>query len=190
MPVSRSQLPFFVYGTLMSGFGNHKLYVEGAATAIHRAVACGMELYHLGKFPAAIRRGSTASASAGATQDEMGVKLYGELVWGPSDPTQYAKMQSSLDTLECYREGAERVNLYNRTIIQVFCPDTNEVCDAWMYEFNQPERAAACHHVTHGDWRRFIENREWERLEEPSRDVEDRECHIDKYARGAAAIGS
>jgi gamma-glutamylcyclotransferase (GGCT)/AIG2-like uncharacterized protein YtfP len=113
------QLPFFVYGTLRSGQGNHPL-VEGALHAVREARLPGHCLYASG-LPWVASGAGPASC------------VTGELLLVRSG--EYQRALERLDRLEGYRPPAYQ--MYVRTVCRVeFRDQPGEAwhdCDAWVY---------------------------------------------------------
>jgi gamma-glutamylcyclotransferase (GGCT)/AIG2-like uncharacterized protein YtfP len=132
-----SQLPFFVYGTLRSGQGNHRL-VEGALDALHQARLPGHCLY-AEWLPWAAVSGREASC------------VTGELLL--VRPGEYTAALGRLDRLEGYHPPEHE--LYVRTVCRVEYRDHEgswRNCDAWVYlggdSFPRDPRLL----VASGDW--------------------------------------
>lgn len=128
----------FVYGTLMKGFSNYKIYLEGKIERITPATINGL-LYHLPEGYPALLEGNEI--------------IKGEVV-EPVDE----ELLKALDWLEDYVEGGSD-NLYDRVIKKVMTEDGKEkLC--WVYIFKDSRYAKEKGtHVAHGDWRRFMEGK-------------------------------
>jgi gamma-glutamylcyclotransferase (GGCT)/AIG2-like uncharacterized protein YtfP len=130
-------LPFFVYGTLRPGEGNHDLFLRGRTAAeepgrLHDAV-----LYDGPGYPYAVER--------------PGGEVRGELV--TARPETYEDLLAALDRLEEYAPGDPR-NLYVRVARDVVRADGSAV-PAWVY-LAAPRVAArlrsAGTRIGSGDW--------------------------------------
>ena len=117
----------FVYGTLMSGFGNNALLRNGNATLVQTATIVG-EMYDLGCFPGVKLRGKN--------------KVKGE-VWEVDKPTL-----ERLDRLE--GEGV----LYKRkkTCVANFYRGATDV---WVYEIMREQDEESL--VASGDYRKHYD---------------------------------
>jgi gamma-glutamylcyclotransferase (GGCT)/AIG2-like uncharacterized protein YtfP len=127
-------LPFFVYGTLMTGFGNHNRIAKGKTTYIREASTIGT-LYSVGGFPGLIKAG----------EDD----IQGQLLF--IDPKLYDSTLKEMDRLEGYHKGMEKESLYLRRVVDVMDDDTGSVLKAWVYYFNKPVDRLL--HLPHGSWR-------------------------------------
>lgn len=130
------RLPFFVYGTLRTGHGNHRLF-EGATTLIENAVAPDHAVYGHG-IPFAI--------------DNPGTAVVGELMHVADD--LYEQVLLRVDRLEGHRPGGG--GLYTRVVRTVIVTDadgTTHPVEAWIYHsdlgFVRGESLIAS-----GDWAR------------------------------------
>ncbi len=128
----------FVYGTLMTGFCNHKQYIAPWANRIIPALING-ELYHLPQGYPALLEGE-------------GV-IRGELVFLPNIDI----IIKSIDDLEDYY-GPGGDNMYRREITEVELIETGDKVFAYVYFYCDEKYVRQKGiHVVHGDWRRFIE---------------------------------
>ncbi|GAW92612.1 gamma-glutamylcyclotransferase family protein [Calderihabitans maritimus] len=129
----------FVYGTLMTGFENHKHIFRAKSTRVRPAKARGL-LYHLAEgYPAMVPGEGT---------------VIGEYIV-PGDLYQVLPV---LDRLEGYR-GPGGNNLYDRVIQEVELLDTGERVRAYLYVYSSDRRAQLKKEsllIEHGDWRRFL----------------------------------
>jgi gamma-glutamylcyclotransferase (GGCT)/AIG2-like uncharacterized protein YtfP len=168
-----AQLPFFVYGTLMAGYKNHKNFVRGRSTGIDKAVLNDAALFHLGGCPGILPHAVACTLPVVQNSASYLKCVYGELLWGPTNPDEYKGLLADLDFLEGYRVGASD-NLYTREIVNVHLPDTDKIVEAYVY-FCLCSVATGIF-VPHGDWRRFM-------LEEGKEDAGD---DWQAYISGAA----
>lgn len=109
-----NHLPFFVYGTLRVGFGNHGCFPNGSITNVQPATLDGATMTTIG-FPYVWRTPTG--------------EVTGELM--TVDPALYDQTVQSLDGLEGY-SGPGANNHYDRTIVDVTLP-TGEVVKAYTY---------------------------------------------------------
>jgi gamma-glutamylcyclotransferase (GGCT)/AIG2-like uncharacterized protein YtfP len=114
-------LPFFVYGTLRSGFGNYEAYLRGNTEAEAPAYVTGA-LWHTGSVIPYMTKDVVEGTS--------GV-VHGELMWVPENI--YKQVLSGLDGLEGYRKGSTW-NHYNREKVVATLEDGSTV-EAWAYYY-------------------------------------------------------
>jgi gamma-glutamylcyclotransferase (GGCT)/AIG2-like uncharacterized protein YtfP len=127
----------FVYGTLMSGFGNHRR-LESRTILVGNGVTEG-RLYHLGFYPGLIE-------GDGPVEGEVYRIIDGKVI-------------ESLDALEGYY-GAGAGNLYRRVSCEVRL-DNGDVCRCWTYVYEDAEEAIQNGIlVEDGSWRRFMRRKE------------------------------
>lgn len=127
----------FVYGSLLSGMGNHRLLSDSKMLGISHSPT-GFGLIDLGYFPGAIR----------ANDDK---RIIGE-VYEIDDATL-----SRLDRLEGYNANRPEHGLYNRIeIMTKFGP-------AYMYIYNHGSIRMTSD-VTNGDWRTYYNDKITKRL--------------------------
>jgi len=117
----------FVYGSLLSGFGNHRLLdVPGAAFVGEARTEGGWALYDLGAYPGMVRR-----------DDLPGESVVGEIYAVDRDTLR------ALDRLEGHPRYYERIEI---TL------DTGETVEAYHLDRDQVGR---CSRVANGDWRAY-----------------------------------
>lgn len=134
------KLPFFVYGTLMTGFRNHNYLLEGRTRIIVNASAKGT-MFSVGGFPALI-------------ESPMDGEIKGELAY--IQPDKYERVMKELDGLEGYYERFPERSMYLRKKTTVMTAGGAPV-EAWVYYWNRSiERLE---HVPEGDWREFEKKR-------------------------------
>lgn len=127
----------FVYGTLMSGFENHRRYLEGHVLSRERATLPG-ELYHL-------RYGYPALAPGNAS-------VTGELLLVKDLPS----LLPLLDDLEDYH-GPGQDNLYERVEVEATTVMGQKV-KALTYRYARLEELAKIGvKVKGGDWKDFLQ---------------------------------
>ena len=122
----------FVYGSLLSGMGNHRLLEESNFVGTSHSPT-GFGLIDLGYFPGAIR----------ANDDK---RIIGE-VYEVDDLTL-----QRLDRLEGYNPTRPEHGLYNRIEIMT------KFGSAFMYIYNHGSMRTT-NDVTEGDWRTYYNNR-------------------------------
>ncbi len=131
------QLPFFVYGSLRRGQGNHRL-LAGKTVGEHPARLHGCALYTLG-LPFATPGGPESY-------------VVGELMVVAED--HYASVLAALDRLEGYR-GPGRTNLYERVSRRVSYTDKSgqtREAEAWVYLAGADVALCEDDRVAGGDW--------------------------------------
>lgn len=134
-------LPFFVYGTLMTGYANHRAIFESLPLNIERASVRG-SLYHLPEGYPALLPGKE--------------QVYGELITPRCSAAEYAQLVNRMDELEGFGGVGEPDNLYNREALLVETAQGSLRAYGYLYvdtEYAQ-ERGT---HIPHGDWRRYIQ---------------------------------
>lgn len=110
-----NKLPFFVYGTLMSGLYNHRV-ISGYAESIVEATLKNAQMYAIpGAFPYVVK-------------SENG-EVKGELIYAKEH--LYEDALASCDMLEGYIEGHNDC-FYNREKVIVTTSEGEEV-EAWTY---------------------------------------------------------
>ncbi|MFD6289364.1 gamma-glutamylcyclotransferase family protein [Streptomyces anthocyanicus] len=114
-----SRLPFFVYGTLLRGEGNHDTFLRGRTLAQTPATLTGALLYEGPGYPYAVE-----------TPEACGGVVHGELV--TADPATYTQLLAALDELEEYTSGAPS-NLYERVARDVTRTTDATRVRAWVY---------------------------------------------------------
>lgn len=108
---------FFVYGTLMRGHRNHKIFDGNVRTAL-MARTRGV-LHDMGSYPAMCLEPSQSSF------------VHGELICLENVSQSYRSIFSRLDCLEGY-SGLHASNIYERRLIEVELYD-GHICLAWTY---------------------------------------------------------
>jgi len=137
--VSTELLPFFVYGTLLSGQRNHGR-VKKYALSIRPARLRGVELWDLGPYPMAI-----------LTEDPAAEPVTGELI--AVAPEHHAAALAALDRLE----GVDPHNptapggLYWRALVEVEVEVEGAMETAWVY-LGPAKTAKRGERLDHGDW--------------------------------------
>lgn len=121
----------FVYGSLLSGMGNHALLKD--ATFIGKAkTKAHFKMLDLGWFP-------------GVIEDRNGIEIHGEVY----EVTE--EQLHRLDRLEGYNESMPHTGLYNRIEI-----DTT-IGKSIIYIYNN-HYGRASRFVADGDWATYINN--------------------------------
>ncbi|MEU7379710.1 gamma-glutamylcyclotransferase family protein [Streptomyces sp. NPDC042207] len=109
-------LPFFVYGTLRPGEGNHGLLLRGRTRSEEPARLSGAVLYDGPGYPYAV--------------EEPGGLVRGDLV--AARPEEYGEVLTALDRLEEYVAGDPH-SLYERIEREVVRESDGAVVRAWVY---------------------------------------------------------
>lgn len=131
-------LPFFVYGTLRPGHGNHAWALAPRQTRSLLGTISGARMYSNGGFPFVAFDGDDTET------------VTGNLIWVPRD--QFAATLSDLDSLEGYQGGDK--GLYDRRVVEVAAVN-GETIRANMYVVPAHAHShvvARCPHVPSGDW--------------------------------------
>lgn len=136
--------PVFVYGTLRSGQGNHRL-MRDAVDELHPAVADGVGIYgaHRG-FPYAVEHA------------DPDARTVGEVIW-LSEDHQGAEARKSLDYLEGFDADAPSRSHYERVLRPVTYTNSageTHTVQAWIYLARGYSRAQLVEsdRIDHGDW--------------------------------------
>ena len=111
------RLPFFVYGTLRAGEGNHSWALAGKTASEVPATLAGGEMYTNGGYPYVIRTDNPAEVVVGE-------------IMTPTD-AMYEQVLTALDRLETYVPGRED-NHYDRVVVEVTTTD-GETVRAFTY---------------------------------------------------------
>lgn len=125
--------PIFVYGTLLTGFGNYRRLLEGHTTKIVEAKLYGHSISSGGSFPF-------------MSKVKSGTPVIGELVYLPD--AEYLKILERLDWLEGAGTG-----FYNRSKVRVVTKDGVRI--AWAYtcdRYYDPSKR-----IRSGSWRKHTE---------------------------------
>jgi gamma-glutamylcyclotransferase (GGCT)/AIG2-like uncharacterized protein YtfP len=136
--------PVFVYGSLLPGFHNHRLFVEPYQ---HRSLAAQVKgtLYHLPTgYPGLLKE--TDSGVTGWVK--------GEILLFADDA--YAKAMTGLDELETYFAPGDPRNEYERIVTEAVT-ESGEVISVCTYLYGDPayaKREGIL--IPDGDWRAFI----------------------------------
>lgn len=131
-------LPFFVYGTLRPGEGNHDVFLRGRTLAEEPARLAGAALYDGPGYPYVV-------------EEPDGV-VSGELV--TPLPEEYEQLLVALDRLEEYAPGDAR-SLYERVAKPVVRGADGRTVRAWVYVAAPPVAArlrAGGTRIESGDW--------------------------------------
>ncbi len=128
----------FVYGTLMKGYGNHRVFLEGKARQCGRGIIKG-ELFHLPEgYPGLLKGEGPVRGEVYEIRDENVLK--------------------SLDGLEGYEEGGSG-NLYERAR-ETVTMEGEETLECWVYYYRDGDYARSRGvFVENGDWKAFMERR-------------------------------
>jgi gamma-glutamylcyclotransferase (GGCT)/AIG2-like uncharacterized protein YtfP len=127
-------LPFFVYGTLMTGYGNHNRIVKGTTIYIREASTIGT-LYSVGGFP-------------GLIEGENDIE--GQLLF--IDPKLYDRVLERMDRLEGYYKERPKTSMYIRKKKNIMDNDSGSIIEAWVYYWNGTRSLPI---VESGSWREY-----------------------------------
>jgi gamma-glutamylcyclotransferase (GGCT)/AIG2-like uncharacterized protein YtfP len=133
-PGEPRNIPVFVYGSLLSGLGNHRVLTQHWPHKLGpgRTLKAEFRMVGLGGFPA---------VSEGGVESVVG-EVYMVTKEGFAD----------LDSLEGYP------GFYDRMRVQVVLGDGRTMVDPWMYVLRGREaRRTTGPHVPRGDWRAWTE---------------------------------
>lgn len=125
----------FVYGTLLSGFGNHKRLLEDKSTYLGTAKIRG-KMFSMGGFPGVAEGEECINGEVYEVNDEV---------------------LKSLDILEGHP------NVYKRTVVELI-PDEEGEWDGYKVETyicqHIPKGAPE---IPHGSWRKYVEesSKDW-----------------------------
>jgi len=136
----KQPMPVFVYGTLLSGFENHALYVKPYK---HRSVPAKIkgELYHLPQGYPGLLEG---------TEDVWGALLF-------FFPEDYETALAGLDELETYFGPNDPRNEYDRVEVAAVLSGTKERQTAYVYRYLDAEYVKRRGvRVPDGDWRSYM----------------------------------
>ncbi|MGX4692373.1 gamma-glutamylcyclotransferase family protein [Streptomyces sp. JNUCC 63] len=137
-PPTPAPLPFFVYGTLRPGEGNHGAFLHGRTHSEEPARLAGAVLYDGPGYPYAV--------------EEPGGLIRGELV--AALPERYGEVLTALDRLEGYVAGDPR-SLYERVEREVVRETDGASVRAWVYVAGPSVTArllADGRRIESGDW--------------------------------------
>lgn len=136
------QYPLFVYGSLLDGFWNEKIYLQNNVRMRRTAWLKGGKIYHLTSknYPILLR-------------GEGVVK--GELVH--IRPEIYDDVIQAIDEMEGYYGKANPKNLYDRVLIEVYTknPAQTENAMVYCYPRNKPLPEQILE-IPSGDWAEFM----------------------------------
>jgi len=134
-------LPFFVYGTLMTGFRNHAAVVRGRHTHAEPATVAGVRLHHYAAGFPGMTRAPGASAVAGQLLHFA--------------PTGHAAALADLDLLEDFFGAGDARNQYVRERVDARAADGRTV-RAWAYFSLLDPGVEGAVAVDGGDWRAYM----------------------------------
>ncbi|MFB7471746.1 gamma-glutamylcyclotransferase family protein [Kitasatospora sp. NPDC056184] len=140
MPAEAPALPFFVYGTLLTGERNHAAFLAGRCAGVRAAVLEGAALHEGPGFPYAV------------PDPAPGRRIRGELV--TVHPAAHPAVLAALDRLEDRRPDG--LGTYVRERLAVRTAD-GASADAWVYLAGPAVAARLRAHpalIASGDWRR------------------------------------
>ena len=133
--------PIFVYGTLQTGFRNHKAYLAEYSRTIRPAKVRHASLWHI------------EEAGYPVITDGTG-DVYGELVW----LNNFKEAIPGMDLLEDY-DGDPETSTYVRKLKTVYDAESGVTYEAYIYWFEREVSTIDGHviPVPDGNWRRFME---------------------------------
>ncbi|CAI8832445.1 GGACT domain-containing protein [Brevibacillus sp. IT-7CA2] len=135
------KLPVFVYGTLLTGFGNHRNYVKPYQHEATPATILG-EIYHL------------PAGYPGLLKGEQ--EVVGEIV--TFAPDVYEQALAGLDELETYYGEGDPRNEYERIIVSATIEGTAQVVNVYVYRYLDRDLVKQTGvHIPHGNWRRYMQ---------------------------------
>ena len=145
--MKQGQLPIFVYGTLLEGYGNWEHFLNGKTERVVTGELAGHKMYAVAGFP-------------GIVPGYLIDRVYGELMY--VQPDLYEDVLRDVDRLEGYR-GPElhkgysesrkpklsgQYNMYVRERVQVK-DECGNIVEAWVYIWNRkpcgPEIENGCY---------------------------------------------
>ena len=129
-----TQLPFFVYGTLLPGQPNFFLWGD-AISSMESATFLGGRLHDMGFYPMLVAA-------------EAGKSVQGQLI--TLEPTQYHAVVQRLDALEGYDPTQPEDSEYQRQVVVVVLQN-GRLQPAWIY-LGQPHFVQGKPEVASGDW--------------------------------------
>jgi gamma-glutamylcyclotransferase (GGCT)/AIG2-like uncharacterized protein YtfP len=143
---------FFVYGTLLSGLGNHHLFGKSVVSA-NKAAVTGWRMYTHGGFPMCVPSFSD------------NVVVHGEII--TVKDSDFKEVLGKLDRLEGYNPNTNS-GLFVRAVVEATEYEQKKIKDgimsttsrsvlAYMYVGKQ-NQVASLHHIAHGDWRKHKEH--------------------------------
>ena len=109
-----AQLPFFVYGTLMSGFQNNRNVLRGRETSALKAQLPGALLFH---YPAGFPGMKRSSEAAGSSS------VHGELISVAA--SDFLSVLQDCDLLEDFISPGHPENMYSREVVTVAVTDAS-----------------------------------------------------------------
>lgn len=133
----------FVYGTLLSGYGSWRYYLENKAELISDyARVEGFKMFNLGYFPACI------------FTDNPEDIIQGE-VYSISE-----QILLELDRLECYPNMYDRINI-NDIVMMEYPISMNDTI--WIYIQKIEQLRDTAEHIESGNWREYCKQKLEER---------------------------
>ncbi|MGG1659321.1 gamma-glutamylcyclotransferase family protein [Brevibacillus sp. NRS-1366] len=143
----KQKLPVFVYGTLLEGFPNYERYVRPYRHDAFPAIIKG-ELYHLPPGYPGLLQGTN--------------EITGTVLYFATD--EYESALAGLDELEDYYGAGDLRNEYERIIVPARLIGTaNKEVMAYVYRYlNEAYVKWKGIRLAHGDWRRFMHERQTE----------------------------
>jgi len=133
----------FVYGTLLSGCGNWRYYLENKAELISNyARVEGFKMFNLGFFPACI--------FTGIPEDIVQGEVY----------SVSEQILLELDRLESYPRWYDRINI-NDIIMMEYPISMNDII--WIYVQKNKQLRDDAEHIPSGNWREYWKQKVQER---------------------------
>lgn len=143
----RNMIPFFVYGTLMNGFGNYSYLLKGRTTKEIPATTKGM-MFSAGGFPAVMKDSNNT--------------VHGQIMWVPEKI--YRQVLTDLDHLEGYNSLNKENSMYLRERVKAVTEGGEEI-ECWGYIWNMGMQWL--HGRVHsGSWKEYVEAEERARIEQ------------------------
>lgn len=134
------ELPLFVYGTLLSGFKNHEIYLKQSTKEMHPARIRDVSLWHArdSGYPVIVDGSS---------------EVTGELVWLKNFEVSIPEM----DLLEGYNADP-RASTYVRVAKCVVDLESGKAVNAYVYWYNRSiaEISGPVIEIPSGNWREFM----------------------------------
>ena len=150
---SGEELPFFVYGTLMTSFENHENVVGSRLRDATRATLSeeNQWLFHFHGFPGLFFRCPPGCESVPPCKAVVGQLL-------TIKKGEYSAVLADMDHLEGYNEAEPGSSHYVRVVKMAQLPDGTRV-PAYVYEANQLDvQKEKAEYVSSGDWRQYMKD--------------------------------
>lgn len=138
------QYPFFVYGTLLAGESNHRLFGE-TVKDIQDGRITG-RLFSLGSFPMVVPGGKMFGDNG---------LVYGQVV--TVKDADYTAVLNRLDRLEGYNPDNHVSSFYQRNLTVVTLEDERQIL-AWYY-FGRAYQVNGRQPIPSGSWKQWLKER-------------------------------